>query len=73
LACDRLFGRSDLSRFGEDTGHDAAPKFFVRFATAASLALPMQSRADAGEKIVEDVDFATLCSPTVLHHNSSTR
>jgi len=37
------------------------------FAAAAWLALPMQpgARADTGAKIVEEVDFATSCSPAV--------
>ena len=37
------------------------------FAAAALLALPMQpsARADTGAKIVEEVDFATSCSPAV--------
>jgi tetratricopeptide (TPR) repeat protein len=39
------------------------------FAAAALLALPMQpaARADTGAKIVEEVDFATSCSPAVQH------
>jgi tetratricopeptide (TPR) repeat protein len=39
----------------------------VVFAAAALLALPMQpgARADTGAKIVEEVDFATSCSPAV--------
>ena len=38
-------------------------------AAAALLALPMQAgaRADTGAKIVEEVDFATSCSPAVQH------
>ena len=38
-------------------------------AAAALLALPMQAgaRADTGTKIVEEVDFATSCSPAVQH------
>jgi tetratricopeptide (TPR) repeat protein len=41
----------------------------VLFAAAALLALPFQSaaRADTGAKIVEEVDFATSCSPAVQH------
>jgi tetratricopeptide (TPR) repeat protein len=39
------------------------------FAAAALLALPVQpgARADTGAKIVEEVDFATSCSPAVQH------
>jgi len=39
----------------------------VVFAAAALIALPMQpgARADTGAKIVEEVDFATSCSPAV--------
>jgi len=38
-------------------------------AAAALLALPMLpgARADTGAKIVEEVDFATSCSPAVQH------
>ena len=38
-------------------------------AAAALLALPIQpgARADTGGKIVEEVDFATSCSPAVQH------
>jgi hypothetical protein len=38
-------------------------------AAAALLALPFQpaARADTGAKIVEEVDFATSCSPAVQH------
>ena len=36
-------------------------------AVAALLALPTFARADAGAKIVEEVDFATSCSPAVQH------
>jgi tetratricopeptide (TPR) repeat protein len=38
-------------------------------AAAALLAMPMQpgARADTGAKIVEEVDFATSCSPAVQH------
>jgi len=41
----------------------------VVFAAAALIALPMQpgARADTGAKIVEEVDFATSCSPAVQH------
>jgi tetratricopeptide (TPR) repeat protein len=41
----------------------------LSFAAAALLALPMQSgaRADTGTKIVEEVDFASSCSPAVQH------
>ena len=41
----------------------------VLFAAAALLALPFQpaARADTGAKIVEEVDFATSCSPAVQH------
>jgi tetratricopeptide (TPR) repeat protein len=41
----------------------------VLIATAALLALPLQpaARADTGAKIVEEVDFATSCSPAVQH------
>ena len=44
-------------------------RIFVGFAAAALLALPMQpgARADTGAKIVEEVDFATSCSPAVQH------
>ena len=39
------------------------------FAAAVLLALPLQpaARADTGATIVEEVDFATSCSPTVQH------
>jgi hypothetical protein len=39
----------------------------IGFAAAALLALPMEpgARADTGAKIVEEVDFATSCSPAV--------
>jgi tetratricopeptide (TPR) repeat protein len=39
------------------------------FAAAALLALPMhpEARADTGAKVVEEVDFATSCSPAVAH------
>jgi tetratricopeptide (TPR) repeat protein len=39
------------------------------FAAAALLAVPFQpaARADIGAKIVEEVDFATSCSPAVQH------
>jgi hypothetical protein len=39
------------------------------FAAAALLALPMhpEARADPGAKVVEEVDFATSCSPAVQH------
>jgi len=39
------------------------------FAATALLALPMvpAARADTGAKIVEEVDFATSCSPAVEH------
>jgi tetratricopeptide (TPR) repeat protein len=39
------------------------------FAAAALLALTMQyqARADTGAKVVEEVDFATSCSPAVQH------
>jgi tetratricopeptide (TPR) repeat protein len=38
-------------------------------ATAALLALPMQSgaRADTGAKVIEEVDFTTSCTPAVQH------
>ena len=41
----------------------------VVFAAAALLALSIQpaARADTGTKIVEEVDFATSCSPAVQH------
>ena len=41
----------------------------IGFAAAALLALPIQpgARADTGAKIVEEVDFATSCSPAVQH------
>jgi tetratricopeptide (TPR) repeat protein len=41
----------------------------VLFAAAALLAVPFQpaARADTGAKIVEEVDFATSCSPAVQH------
>jgi hypothetical protein len=41
----------------------------VLFAVAALLTLPFQpaARADTGAKIVEEVDFATSCSPAVQH------
>jgi tetratricopeptide (TPR) repeat protein len=41
----------------------------VGFAAAALLALPLPpaARADTGAKIVEEVDFATSCSPAVQH------
>jgi tetratricopeptide (TPR) repeat protein len=41
----------------------------IGFAAAALLMLPIQSgaRADTGAKIVEEVDFATSCSPAVQH------
>ena len=41
----------------------------VLIAAAALLALPFQpaARADTGAKIVEEVDFATSCSPAVQH------
>jgi len=41
----------------------------VLIAAAALLALPFQpaARADTGAKIVEEVDFATSCSPSVQH------
>jgi len=44
-------------------------RIFIGFAAAALLVLPMQSgaRADAAAKIVEEVDFATSCSPAVQH------
>ena len=44
-------------------------RIFIGFAAAALLTLPMQSggRADTGTKIVEEVDFATSCSPAVQH------
>lgn len=43
-------------------------QIFVGF-VAALLALPMHSgaRADAGAKIVEEVDFSTSCSPAIQH------
>jgi hypothetical protein len=39
------------------------------FAAVALLALPIQpaARADTGAKIIEEVDFATSCSPAVQH------
>ena len=42
----------------------------VGFAAAALLALPLPPavRADTGAKIVEEVDFATSCSPAVQHN-----
>jgi hypothetical protein len=44
-------------------------RIFMGFAAAALLALPIQpgARADTGAKIVEEVDFATSCSPAVQH------
>jgi hypothetical protein len=41
----------------------------LSFAAATLLALPMQpgAQADTGAKIVEEVDFATSCSPAVQH------
>jgi hypothetical protein len=45
------------------------PRISMGFAAAVLLALPMQpaARADTGAKIVEEVDFATSCSPAVQH------
>ena len=37
------------------------------FAVAALLALPLSPAARADTKIVEEVDFATSCSPAVQH------
>ena len=37
------------------------------FAVAALLALPLSPVARADTKIVEEVDFATSCSPAVQH------
>ena len=47
----------------------ARRRISVVFAAAALLALPVQpvARADTGAKIVEEVDFATSCSPAVQH------
>jgi len=41
----------------------------IGFAAAVLLALPIQSsaRADTGAKIIEEVDFASSCSPAVQH------
>jgi hypothetical protein len=41
----------------------------LSFAATALLALPMQpgARAETGAKIIEEVDFATSCSPAVQH------
>ena len=45
----------------------ARRRISVVFAAAALLALPVQpvARADTGANIVEEVDFATSCSPAV--------
>ena len=42
----------------------------IGFAAAVLLALPIQSsaRADTGAKIIEEVDFASSCSPAVQHN-----
>jgi tetratricopeptide (TPR) repeat protein len=47
----------------------AQRRISLGLAAAALLALPMQfaARADTGAKIVEEVDFATSCSPAVQH------
>jgi len=46
-----------------------AHRISTSFVAAGLLALPALSgaRADTGAKIVEEVDFATSCSPTVQH------
>ena len=47
----------------------ARRRISVVFAAAALLALPIQpvARGDTGANIVEEVDFATSCSPAVQH------
>ena len=47
----------------------ARRRISVVFAAAALLTVPFQpaARADTGAKIVEEVDFATSCSPAVQH------
>jgi len=43
-------------------------RIYAGLAAVALLGLPMQpARADTGAKIVEEVDFATSCSPVVQH------
>src|SRR6516165_1112600 len=56
------------SCFGEGVAM-AHCRICMGFAAAALLALPMQpgARADTGAKIVEEVGFATSCSPAVQH------
>jgi tetratricopeptide (TPR) repeat protein len=57
-----------MSCFGEGIAM-VHHRIFTAFAAAALLALPMHpgARADTEAKIVEEVDFATSCSPAVQH------
>src|SRR5215472_10312099 len=64
-----LYARtSPKSRLGEGIAM-AHHRISMVFAAVALLALAMQAaaRADTGAKIVEEVDFATSCSPAVQH------